>query len=69
MGDENVFGAQQASRTQRVVVSQVEEEGALRPADFHIDPRVSEPIVYEIAAKGRGHDWFITSGQNALHYT
>ena len=46
--NEDVAGAQQAGWPERIVVAQIEEEGALGPAHFYEQPGVAEDIIDEV---------------------
>src|SRR6186713_1909272 len=55
MGDKDVVGPQKTGGAQRVVLSQVEEQCALRPSNFHIDPGIAKTVVHEVAGKRGSH--------------
>ena len=51
VGNEEVIGPQQASGPERIIMSEVEEQRPLGPADFHIDAGIAEAVVDEVAGK------------------
>src|SRR5262245_2201991 len=69
MGNEDVVGSQQTGGTQGIVLSQVEEQRALRPSDFHIHTGIAETVVHEVAGERGGHEGLRTLTRIAPHYT
>ena len=55
MGDKNVAGTQQTSRTQCVVMAEIEQEGSFRPTYFDEQPRIVKDVIDEMAGKGWIH--------------
>ncbi len=67
MGDEEVAGPKQTRGAQRGVLPEVEKQRPFRPAHFHIDARIAEAVVHQVAGEGGGHR--LTSTPPAPHYT
>jgi len=55
VGDEDVARAQEASRAEGLIVTEVEQQGALGPSHLDEQPGISEQVIDEEAGKGRIH--------------
>lgn len=74
MGNKNLLGPEQSCRPEIVVVSEIKEQSALRPADFYINTGIAEDIIDQIAGKGRIHDkllmeFYPIAARTALYMT
>ena len=49
--DENVLGTQETGRTQRVVLAQIEQQGAFGPAHFDEQAGIAEDIIDEVTGE------------------
>src|SRR5215204_4962690 len=55
MRDEDVAGSEKSGCTELIIVSEIKQQRALGPANFHIHTGIPEDIVDEVAGKGRIH--------------